>query len=147
MPASSVHHKVPIPVPAFVLLLLVAGSISSGCGEDDRETALDGPTSDFVQSAAAAKGRSLYAQNGCTLCHGKQGRGDGRLARTLPKAPRDFREPENFAYGYGVAELMTTIRDGSADDAKAMPAYPHLGEPDLRDLALYIRSLSEVNAP
>lgn len=49
-----------------------------------------------VASAAddpSADGRAVYAAK-CLACHGAQGRGDGPAARALPRAPRDFSNPD-----------------------------------------------------
>lgn len=88
------------------------------------------------------RGRTLYGQHGCPLCHGPEGRGDGRIAHTLEPPPRDFRDRASFRHGDGVDAIAKTIDKGIVSDRQVMPAYGHLDLADRRSLALYIRSLA-----
>lgn len=103
----------------------------AACGDDARDEA---PNS-------TQKGRQLYARNGCAVCHGDEGRGDGRLAATLKPPPRDFREVEAFKKGATVAEISETIGKGLA--GTSMPAYAHLSAADRLEIARYIAGLQK----
>ena len=122
--------------------LLWAG-LALGCGEDGAEEAADGPAGGAGKRGAVLRGRQLYERNGCALCHGPQGRGDGRLAASLNPPPRDLQDPRAYRHGYELRQIEETIRKGVLSEGRNMPAYGHLSEEDRRDLALYILSFLE----
>jgi len=91
-----------------------------------------------------SRGQELFERH-CSVCHGTEGRGDGRAAYLLYPAPR------NFASGRfrlvstknGIptqSDLIATIRRGMP--GSAMPSWGWLAEEDLWNLALYVRHLS-----
>jgi mono/diheme cytochrome c family protein len=47
-------------------------------------------------SAALATAQNLYLKN-CASCHGKNGAGDGPMARTMSPRPENFQKDEDFA--------------------------------------------------
>lgn len=105
---------------AVCLLFLVA------CGEETQ-----------VETAApTAKGQQLYLRNGCAVCHGDEGRGDGRLAATLKPPPRDFRNVATYKKGAASADIARTIGKGLA--GTSMPAFAHIAEDDRLEIARYI---------
>jgi mono/diheme cytochrome c family protein len=118
--------------------------LTAGCAEDSVEEVLEGPSGGYVRTAAVARGRQLYELHGCNQCHGPEGRGDGPIADHLQPPPRDFHDRQQFRHGYQVAQIESTIRRGIVTDRRLMPAYGHLTAGDLTSLAVYIRSLSEV---
>ncbi|MDA0337912.1 MAG: cytochrome c [bacterium] len=97
-------------------------------------------------AAAVERGQQLYRKHGCSACHGPQGHGDGSIAQSLQPQPRDFRQPDDFRFGYGIEQIANTIRDGVAGDRRVMPGYDYLSVSDRRALALLIRSLAEGQA-
>lgn len=103
-----------------------------GCGASEAPSATKDPF---------AVGRELYAQNGCVLCHGENGRGDGPLVARMDPPPRDFHVLEDFRYGASLEEIMVTIQRGLIEKGGGMPPYDHLSEADRRELARYIVSL------
>lgn len=88
-----------------------------------------------------AQGRQLFIANGCYLCHGEEGHGDGQLARTLTPRPRDFRELSAYKRGPELEQLEETIQKGLGTGQGIMPAYPHLSAEERRRLALFIQSI------
>lgn len=85
------------------------------------------------------RGHELYLRNGCAVCHGDSGRGDGKLAATLAPPPRDFADKTAYKQGGELAQIEASIRAGLG----AMPAYAHLKPADLRAIARYIQSLQK----
>lgn len=91
-----------------------------------------------------AEGQRLYRVYGCALCHGMEGRGDGRDAQTLDVPPRDFRDEAAFRQGHSVGSIEQTIVSGVVDEnGSPMPAFPDIPENDRRLIAEYVMSLVE----
>jgi mono/diheme cytochrome c family protein len=87
------------------------------------------------------RGSALFQSYGCVLCHGPQGRGDGRIAATLRTPPRDLRDLAAFEQGTSVAAIAATIEHGIA--RSGMPAHAFVPPPERELLARYILSLNE----
>jgi mono/diheme cytochrome c family protein len=102
----------------------------------------DAPETQAQASVTVEAGQKLYRDHGCALCHGEQGRGDGRMARSLDPPPRNFSKSGQFNLGYSVDEIAEAIRTG-AGGRGAMPGYGHLSSEHRRALATYIASLAE----
>ena len=120
----------------IVLSVLVAVLVI-GCGvggENDKNKAND----------ESASGKALFIRNGCAVCHGNSGRGDGPVASSLKPPPRDFRDRASYKKGRGVEAISETIKLGVPKSA--MPAYPHIVPADRRLLALFIESLQSENS-
>ena len=90
---------------------------------------------------AVAQGKALFTRNGCAVCHGPEGRGDGQIAATLKPPPRDFRDPAAYKNGRSKAAIARTIQKGMP--GTSMPGYGHLSAEDREQIAAYIRSLLE----
>lgn len=90
---------------------------------------------------AVAQGKALFTRNGCAVCHGPEGRGDGQIATTLKPPPRDFRDPAAYKNGHSKAAIARTIQKGMP--GTSMPGYRHLSEEERGQIAAYIRSLLE----
>lgn len=91
-----------------------------------------------------AAGRALFERH-CAVCHGMQGRGDGRAAYLLDPPPRDFGSGRfrlvSTANGVPTqADLVATIKRGMP--GSAMPPWEWMAEEDLWNVALYVRHLS-----
>lgn len=87
------------------------------------------------------EGRTLYSENGCANCHGRNGHGDGPVGRTLTPPPRDFRDAAAFKRGTDEASIALTLTQGLGSPGSAMPAFGHLSERERRSLAEFIISL------
>jgi high-affinity iron transporter len=95
-----------------------------------------------------AEGERLYRVYGCALCHGMEGRGDGRDAETLDVPPRDFRDEDAFKQGHSVEAIVQTIAAGVFDERNAtMPSFPDIPEEDRRLMAHFVMTLVEDESP
>lgn len=115
---------------------------AAGCGETVSKGNGSASAEEASQKETVAKGQQLFARNGCPLCHGEEGRGDGKIARTLKPDPRNFRDLAAYKQGTGVEEMVKTIKNGIAGGS-TMPAYPHLSEKESRLIATFIKYLQE----
>lgn len=106
----------------------------SGCGSRATSTAAE-------RTARIERGRTLYAANGCAVCHGAAGRGDGPSAATLNPAPPDLRDPSRFVQGAAVEDIAATLSAGGGPGAIQMPSFSHVPEADRLALAEYVVSL------
>ena len=88
-------------------------------------------------------GKALFKRNGCAVCHGVDGRGDGQVASSLKPPPRDFRDLHAYKKGRSMEEIARTIERGIP--GSTMPGYPHVSTADRRKIAVYIRSLQQEN--
>ena len=108
------------------ILRWALAALAAGCaGESD-----DG---------AVAQGKALFTRNGCAVCHGPDGRGDGQIAATLQPPPRDFRDPAAYKNGHSEVAIARTIQKGMP--GTSMPGYGHLSAEEREQIAAYIRSL------
>jgi len=79
-------------------------------------------------------------ENGCGVCHGRDGSGKGPLAHTIEPPPRDYRDPSAYKQGTSVDAIADTIAVGIGASSK-MPQYPHLSAEERTLIAQYIVSL------
>jgi mono/diheme cytochrome c family protein len=79
----------------------------------------------------------MFAQHGCAVCHGAEGRGDGRSAKRLDIPPGDFADPRTYRQGASPNDIAASIRYG----AGAMPAFHDISDAESADIAAWIVSL------
>ena len=104
-----------------------------------------------AEDTAVARGRVLYGQYGCVMCHGAEGKG----GRENPNAETSGKIPGvvKVAEGYTEAELVRLIRRGTSrigktDASGPVPPYrmpgwgDRLTDDQLRDLVKYLISLA-----
>jgi hypothetical protein len=91
---------------------------------------------------SADAGRLLYGSNGCAMCHGAQGHGDGKMGGTLDPRPRDFRDAAAFKNGTDIEAIAQTIASGVSVGGR-MPGFSHLTKVERRSLALFVISLRD----
>ena len=127
------------PGPRLVAVLLWSG-LALGCEGQGSEEAGGRSPREAPKSGEVRRGRQLYERHGCALCHGPEGRGDGRLAASQDPPPRDLHDPRLYRQGHEVEQIEASIRQGVG---RNMPAYSHLSREDRRSLALYLHSLLE----
>ena len=108
------------------------------CGPDET-----GEKAEEARPIAAEdkRGHQLYMSNGCAVCHGDHGRGDGRIAATLKPPPRDFRDLAHYKKGHEVEQMAETIGKGIA--GTSMPGFSHLSVEDRRSMARHIAYLQQ----
>ena len=111
------------------VLRLAVAVLALGCGGESEEKSKD----------EVASGRALFIRNGCAVCHGESGRGDGQIAASLKPPPRDFRDLTAYKKGSSQEAIALTIKRGVP--GSTMRGYPHISAADRRLIAIYIRSL------
>jgi mono/diheme cytochrome c family protein len=101
---------------------------------------------------SVARGREIYAQQGCAACHGDLGRGDGRSAPTLKDdwghhiRPADMSMRWTFRGGPTKRDMFRTFTTGL--NGTPMPAYEQvLGVEDRWHLVNYMVSLGDGETP
>ncbi len=88
-----------------------------------------------------ARGRELYLQHGCAVCHGQSGRGDGPAAKTLTPPPRDLASPRHLVQGTSEQAIADSIATGVDAPGSQMPPFSHISEDDRKLIAAWIVSL------
>ena len=91
------------------------------------------------ESSGVENGRALFKRNGCAVCHGELGRGNGPVAASLKPPPLDFRDLTAYKKGSGQEAIALTIKRGLP--GATMPGYPHISAADRQLIAGYIKSL------
>ena len=84
------------------------------------------------------RGEALYQRRGCAVCHGREGRGDGPMARNFNPRPRDFRDASALKKGRSLGAIAETIEKGLSEEGVGMPGYPHLANDERRAIAAYV---------
>jgi cytochrome c551/c552 len=114
----------------FIFIFLFIPSITFAATLMEKHTYL--PTPILVK-----EGKKLYQENGCAVCHGDKGKGDGPLASGLKIKPRNFKDYEEM-------KRMPTIRMEQAIldglQGTAMPAFSQFSDSQLGSLTEYLRS-------
>ncbi len=100
-----------------------------------------GVTETAALSPELIKGRSLYRANGCEVCHGVQGKGDGPAGTGMVPPPRNLLEVSSYKQGASEAQIVQTLYTGVP--GTLMNAYRHIKEPDRVAIARYILHLRE----
>ncbi len=95
-----------------------------------------------LSAADIAAGAQAYRDNGCRMCHGEVGRGDGPIAASLQPPPRDFADAAAFKNPHTVEAIADTIATGVPSTPTPMPPYAHLDERTRLQLAAWIVSLA-----
>jgi cytochrome c551/c552 len=114
----------------FIFILLFIPSIAFAAPLQEKYTDLPDPIS-------IEEGKKLYQENGCSVCHGDQGRGDGPLAESLKNKPRNFKDYEEMKR-MPTIRMEQAIHNGLA--GTAMPAFSDLSDSEIEMLTKYLRS-------
>jgi high-affinity iron transporter len=94
------------------------------------------------ESPTIEAGRTLYADNGCASCHGARGHGDGPIAKSLDRKPRDFRVIADYKIGADTSSIAWVIANGLTVGG-IMPPFAHLTAVERQSMALFVVSLQE----
>lgn len=90
------------------------------------------------------KGKNVYIDNGCIVCHGEKGDGKGPAAIALkdvwdmPVKPRNFKRGI-YRSGSTPKDIFRTLTTGI--EGTPMPAFPHVPEEDRWHVVSYLLSL------
>ena len=86
-------------------------------------------------------GEPIFAKR-CTVCHGPEGKGDGRIKTDPP--PRDLTDPDALKLDSDWKLYLVIEKGGEAVglSAKMIPWKDMLTEEEVRDVAAYVKSLS-----
>lgn len=135
------------------LLYLAAGvvalalTIACGAQPSDGTTASSGKPAAAVQAAVVPTpamiehGQKLYKST-CAPCHGDGGKGDGPAAIAYNPKPRDHTD-RAYMSKLTDEDIAKVVQYGGAiKNMPLMPSSPQIKGDDLRDLVLYVRSLS-----
>ena len=99
-----------------------------------------------AQAPNAFEGRELFS-NYCFVCHGMGGKGDGPLAKQLPKKPANL--SDNSKMMNRTDAQMTRIIQGSEDHGMILEATPRwdlaLSAPQIKAVIAYVRVLHTPN--
>src|SRR6185295_17311368 len=91
----------------LMIMISMAGTalVAGGCGK------------------AEDRGRQLYAERGCAVCHGAGGRGDGPSAGRLDIPPRDFANVRAYRHGSSQHDIAAPFRDLTDEQASDIAAW------------------------
>ncbi len=79
----------------FRLFLTAFCVILTAC-QNPPEQKAEPPQRPQFAAADIERGKALYTKYGCAVCHGRNGHGNGQIARTLNPRPRDFHDPKGL---------------------------------------------------
>lgn len=121
-------------------LIALMALLPVACGGSDT------PAAPALDAAAVAAGKAVFAEKGCTGCHGETGLGDGAAAAALDPKPRNYTDAK-WQSETTDEQIKASITEGTkrADGTPtSMIAYGALlkGE-ELNNLVTYIRSLKK----
>ncbi len=90
-------------------------------------------------------GKQLYLGNGCAVCHGKSGKGDGPGSKNSVPTPTNFHDSQAFRIESSANDIKLTVKEGTIRHGGAMPAFDHLTEQELHDIAVFLKSLQSMS--
>jgi mono/diheme cytochrome c family protein len=129
-----------LPLVLSSLLGLLAAVALPAAEEVDRSKLPPEPAG-FRLDGDLERGAVVFRKS-CALCHGPEGKGDGRIKSEPP--PRDLTDPEALRTASDW-ELYQVIAEGGQVlglAPKMLPWKDMLDERELRDVAAYVRSLA-----
>jgi len=128
----------------FRLFLTTFCGILMACQNPPEQKAEPPPQRPQFAAADIERGKALYTKYGCAVCHGRNGHGNGQIARTLNPRPRDFHDPTVYKYGRSVEAVSRTILKGALNErGMGMPGYPQISEEERRIISIFIVSLQK----
>jgi mono/diheme cytochrome c family protein len=110
----------------------------------DEARAMKSPLPD--SSDLIEKGKALYeGKGGCVNCHGKEGRGDGPVARELDPSPRNFHH-HGFWRHRTDGEIFWVIKNGSPGTAM-IGFNGQLTDEEIWTVMRYLRTFAGAHGP
>jgi mono/diheme cytochrome c family protein len=104
--------------------------------------AMKNPVKSTPQSIAA--GKKLYDTQ-CATCHGASGKGDGKMAASIPDPKPSDLTDASWKHGSSDGEIFTLIRDGSK--GTGMRGYASRMKPeDIWNVVNYLKTLTPKSA-
>lgn len=129
---------------AALLAALFAGP--AGAAQEVDRSRLPPEPEGFLLDGDTERGAVVFRKS-CALCHGPEGRGDGRVKSDPP--PRDLTDGEALKTGSDW-ELYQVILNGGQVlglAPKMLPWKDTLDEQEIVDVATYVRSLARPQEP
>lgn len=122
------------------LLGLLASAALPAAPELDRSKLQPEPPG-FRLDGDLERGAAVFRKS-CALCHGPEGKGDGRIKSDPP--PRDLTDPKALRTASDWELYQVIVEGGQVLGLapKMLPWKDMLDERELRDVAAYVRSLA-----
>ena len=131
-------------VMALALTIACSSQPSTGTASSGKPAAAATQAAVVPTPAMIEHGQKLYKTT-CAPCHGETGKGDGPAAVAYNPKPRDHTNRE-YMSKLTDEDIAKVVQFGGAiKNMPLMPSSPQFKGDDLRDLVLYVRSLSEAN--
>lgn len=128
----------------FISVLCMVALAACSSKAPEQKMAQQAQTQASPSDAQIAQGATLYRRYGCAVCHGKEGYGNGQIARTLNPPPRDFHDISAYKFGHSLETISHTIQKGALNErGMGMPGYPQIPDTERNALAAYIVSLQK----
>ncbi len=125
----------------LVSLLALTVAVAMAAQDLDRSKLPPEPEG-FELGGDPEAGKKIYVES-CAVCHGPEGEGRGRIKFSTP--PRDLTDPDDLKTSSDW-ELYQVIESGGEVlglSSAMLPWVDLLEEQEIRDVAAYVRSLSE----
>ena len=129
-----------LPAAVAGLLGLLASAALPAAPELDRSKLQPEPPG-FLLDGDLERGAAVFRKS-CALCHGPEGKGDGRIKSDPP--PRDLTYPKALRTASDWELYQVIVEGGQVLGLapKMLPWKDMLDERELRDVAAYVRSLA-----